>query len=333
MKPEALETAKGLGIVLVVLGHSLPPTLATWIFTFHMPFFFLLSGITLRPRSMRDFAAKKVNRLAIPYVSFLVLLNLVTILGFIKSILTGSYTTEKHQFYAGHFLTQIRGGSDLTGTLAVFWFPPCLAFSLLIAGGALKCSRLAALATTIVFLTLISAFAESIRELPSTLGLKSSFGAIPLILIGRTLYNDRWTYGRIISAAVVIIAAFICRIPLADLAFNMKYADFGTIWYSFPFAVAMSSVVLFIAGHLGDSQFSIPIRYLGRASMTIMYLHMFVLLTPVLYIVPREARIFLALLLPAAVHLGFERHPVSQRLFLGQVPSGDRRSVSMRGAV
>jgi polysaccharide biosynthesis protein PslL len=302
MKPEALKTAKGLGIVLV-------------------------------------------------------LLNLVPILGVIKSILTGSYTTEKHLFYAGHFLTQIRGGSDLTGTMAVFWFPPCLAFSLLIAGGALQHSRLAGFATSFVSLILISTFAERIRELPSTLGLKSSIGAIPLIIIGWMLNNDRWCrlpginfelrtagesngmnrdrwhHGLIISAAVVIIAAFICRVPLADLTFNMKYADFGTVWYSFPFAVIMSCVLLFIAGHLGNSQLSSPIRYLGRASMTIMYLHMFVLLTPVLNIVPAEARIFLALLLPAAVHLGFARHPVFQRLFLGQFPSADQRSVSVRGAI
>lgn len=40
------DAAKGLGVLLVGLGHSrlLPEWASAWIYSFHMPLFFLLSG-------------------------------------------------------------------------------------------------------------------------------------------------------------------------------------------------------------------------------------------------------------------------------------------------
>ena len=72
---EWVNSAKGLGIILVVLGHApIDDILRQYIFAFHMPLFFLLSGITfkggytdLRPV---DFARKKGRSLLIPYFTF-----------------------------------------------------------------------------------------------------------------------------------------------------------------------------------------------------------------------------------------------------------------------
>lgn len=44
-----LDTAKGLGMLLVVVGHTQPPeTIQTVIYSFHMPLFFFVSGILWR---------------------------------------------------------------------------------------------------------------------------------------------------------------------------------------------------------------------------------------------------------------------------------------------
>lgn len=37
---EWIDTAKGLGLLLVFIGHLKTPYLATWVYTFHMPLFF-----------------------------------------------------------------------------------------------------------------------------------------------------------------------------------------------------------------------------------------------------------------------------------------------------
>ena len=46
-----IDVAKGFTLFLVVFGHLLPlnTTLFRWIFSFHMPAFFFLSGMTFRP--------------------------------------------------------------------------------------------------------------------------------------------------------------------------------------------------------------------------------------------------------------------------------------------
>lgn len=67
-----LDTAKAIGIYLVILGHlSLPRNVMDVIYSFHMPLFFFLSGITFRNRdSFGSFLKKKARSLLIPYVFF-----------------------------------------------------------------------------------------------------------------------------------------------------------------------------------------------------------------------------------------------------------------------
>lgn len=64
-----LDTAKGLGLLCVIFGHLQVPYLSTWIYTFHMPLFFFLSGIVFSGEkySFREFLLRKIKTLVIPY--------------------------------------------------------------------------------------------------------------------------------------------------------------------------------------------------------------------------------------------------------------------------
>lgn len=44
-----LDMVKGIGIILVVIGHSTLPSdsVITWLASFHMPLFFIVSGMLL----------------------------------------------------------------------------------------------------------------------------------------------------------------------------------------------------------------------------------------------------------------------------------------------
>jgi len=72
-----IDNAKGIGIFLVVLGHVLPEQnlIATIIWTFHMPLFFFLSGLTARPWTASSFGSfsRSLKSLAVPYLFFSVL--------------------------------------------------------------------------------------------------------------------------------------------------------------------------------------------------------------------------------------------------------------------
>ncbi|WP_353939436.1 acyltransferase family protein [uncultured Bifidobacterium sp.] len=49
----ALDSLRGFGILLVVLGHaSRSVGLASWIFSFHMPLFFIISGMLFHEKTI-----------------------------------------------------------------------------------------------------------------------------------------------------------------------------------------------------------------------------------------------------------------------------------------
>lgn len=64
-----VDNLKGIGIMLVVWGHFYPPILIKkWIYSFHMPLFFFLSGYLRKQRSFKDTIAIKTKTLLIPYI-------------------------------------------------------------------------------------------------------------------------------------------------------------------------------------------------------------------------------------------------------------------------
>lgn len=73
---EWIDIAKGIGIFLMVIGHTgIPQYLSNWIYSFHMPMFFVLSGILYNHEKYKSFRAllkARLYSLCIPYLVFTV---------------------------------------------------------------------------------------------------------------------------------------------------------------------------------------------------------------------------------------------------------------------
>lgn len=71
---EWIDNLRGIVIILVVIGHlSIPLMLQTFIYSFHMPLFFFLSGYLFNKKtfnSMKEFATKKFHAILVPYFFF-----------------------------------------------------------------------------------------------------------------------------------------------------------------------------------------------------------------------------------------------------------------------
>ncbi len=69
-----IDNAKGIGIILVMLGHTyLDDKYVFWFISFHMALFFFLSGCTFYYTSdIKKFISRKCKSLLIPYVAFAV---------------------------------------------------------------------------------------------------------------------------------------------------------------------------------------------------------------------------------------------------------------------
>ena len=68
-----IDTARGIVILLMVLGHSsIPQSFSDWIFSFHMPFFFILSGVLTNfdNSTIKSFVCHKIKTLIFPFLLY-----------------------------------------------------------------------------------------------------------------------------------------------------------------------------------------------------------------------------------------------------------------------
>ena len=82
---QLVDLAKGLGMILVIIGHSgIPIKLQWWIWSFHMPLFFIISGFLYNHNlniSFIGILTKKTKSLLVPYLYFtLIILVLLSII-------------------------------------------------------------------------------------------------------------------------------------------------------------------------------------------------------------------------------------------------------------
>lgn len=74
-----IDVAKGLAILIVVLGHCAATTIGDHsrlfytIYAFHMPFWFFLSGMLYNSKDWQSFFSGKVKALLLPYLFFFIL--------------------------------------------------------------------------------------------------------------------------------------------------------------------------------------------------------------------------------------------------------------------
>ena len=98
---EYLDMVKGLAIILVVLGHIefISHPLRVWISSFHMPVFFIVSGILIRYKNEADqpllpLIAKKARQILIPYFWFSLLYFVIDIFNVLLQVLYESCLRE-----------------------------------------------------------------------------------------------------------------------------------------------------------------------------------------------------------------------------------------------
>ena len=115
-----LDAAKGIGIVFVVMGHiTAEPLLARFIFSFHMPLFFFLSGIACNFSRQEQFIQRRARSLLVPYFSF-------CLLSFLYWFILEHHFRPAAYSPASAFLNIFfaQGGKYIFNS--VMWFLPCL---------------------------------------------------------------------------------------------------------------------------------------------------------------------------------------------------------------
>lgn len=113
-----IDMAKGYGIIFVVLAHCGVGEFGRWIYTFHMPLFFLLSGYVFNSNcDFITFLKKKRKSMIIPY--FCLGIPMLLFSGLVHYV-NGDYTIRDYVFLFLRFVIQRR--------MWTLWFLACLFF-------------------------------------------------------------------------------------------------------------------------------------------------------------------------------------------------------------
>lgn len=128
-----VDITKGFLMILVVIGHypgELDFPLAKYIYWFHMPAFFILSGLFFKPvldkKDIKLTIHKRFMQLIVPYLFFLASITLVR---YGMEIFSGNRDLE---WYLNDLWTLAIGGRFIREAYGVFWFVTTLFFTYLL---------------------------------------------------------------------------------------------------------------------------------------------------------------------------------------------------------
>lgn len=127
-----LDTAKGIGMLCVILAHSGNDTVIRIISSFHMPLFFIISGYLISDKdSFGDYARKRTKQLMLPYLFTSVVICLCR-------LFTDVFLLPKDDWAArlvkniGSFLYGMAMNVYNFGYAGFIWFLPAMLTALLI---------------------------------------------------------------------------------------------------------------------------------------------------------------------------------------------------------
>lgn len=310
---EWIDVYKGIGIILVVVGHVCTGWFRDFIYTFHMPLFFFISGYLYRQVSFGLFFSKKFRQLLIPYAAFLVSLMAPYI---VYKLYIGDFTGVIELLRSA-----VLGGRWLTGWYSVFWFMTCLFFTQQIFNAVqLRCNSERVYLLVLISLAISYLNMYQYPELKVLLSLNTVFVAIPIFYLG-TLYQKKrielnWLWVVVVLAIITIIFSNY----RSEFDVDYKNAKYGFPIIALIMAVGMTAVIIFLSEALAKISLVREIlSYFGAASMTIFFCHQAIQIN-LKHLVGLESYavlIILTLLISAVAHYLFGRFSLTRQLFLG----------------
>jgi fucose 4-O-acetylase-like acetyltransferase len=287
-----VDVAKGIGILLVVLGHNVvfrenAHGLYETIYLFHMPLFFFLSGVTFRFTSWTDASRKRARALLVPYFT-------IGAIAVAIALQAGDLETV---------LAEIGGvvyGTGHTIRFVPLWFLPCLFLVSMTATGVLAVARasiapdrfeqwrtrlmwgLAVLGLAAGSLILsLGTFAQppfvDVKGRP--IGLPWGADLVPFVLavfvLGSLVSRTRWVRDCPMPLLVLAASAIaLGTIAASGASLDLNYRRMSDVFLVLAAMGAGIAVVLALSALISRVSWAARVfSYLGSASLVILMLH------------------------------------------------------------
>lgn len=277
----AIDVTKGIGILLVVFAHiNYTPVPLTYIYSFHMPLFFILSGFLFQKEKYKSFGQFLKNRfytLICPYLFFYAAALIIKIsMTFISDGLSGVLSTEILKAFIQMFLAWGPSGSPNNP----LWFVPCL-FCVEVMYFFIAKTRLWINVAICIVLTCLGWLMKSeylhIRGLRLLWNFDISLFSIGFYSLGNLLFKKLICLQQKLSKRkfLCVSAALICAVVLYPLSmYNGKISIGSGLYQNGVLLYATGTIgtlaVLFAATILENYRF---LQYLGKNTFAIMGTH------------------------------------------------------------
>jgi len=282
-----LDIAKGLTILLVIIGHSVGELLRDVIYSFHMPLFFVLSCVTYNLSTndeeyMKN-SEKAFSRLFLAAVGIYVFRTVISIIRDFTNIL--SFTFYEWKQYWANIINVFVGGSGLPITIGdtkiaaigIPWFLMALFFGRTLFDYLhLKLSN-KHFCISIALCSVIGVSIGRLQWLPFSFDI--ALAVQPLFMFGQWLKRydmENKAVKTFIVSAVIWSALFGFLDFVIDSYLNLACRKYP----SFPlcYACAIAGTMLVASFSQGVTKFKYlckPIKYLGKNSLIMLWVHSF----------------------------------------------------------
>lgn len=271
-----IDIAKGLAILIVLLGHLLSNDLLLKkaIYAFHMPIFFIVAGFFIPDKPFKEYAYRRISTLIIPYLIFAMLFGMLALKNFPPVL----YATNQSLLY-----------SNSNGML---WFLPCLFLALMFSyllKGIVKKNYL--FATIAIVASLILGFLLNSKCHDSSVKLFQRWGlpfAIDIVLMGTAFvitgylftYHKGLNWLKNCSKLRLMLISLLVFVSLFSIYYQtikgypqMATGDVGNWYVYYIVAVTASLGLLAISQLIASLGHNGWIIWLGKNSLTLFLVH------------------------------------------------------------
>ncbi len=288
-----IDVLKGMGILMVILGHASFHRYATYfVYLFHMPLFFIISGFLDRMKydSLGEMLKKKSARLLYPYIVFGILIIVYnTFMDEIRGITTeGKLKKRVIALLYGNMIFE-----DNSSYIGVLWFLVCLFFAGVFAYGLWylkKKSRLSMWMGILLLLIMghVTSYVKFQYEIRLPWCIDVAFVAAVFYLLG-TVYRKwekREQYETTFSGVVLFLIGILLGIlnmcymkvnNYLDIRVDMLRMNYGILPMFVLSAVAMTLGLMIILKKICKKHKFYILARLGKMSLLLMVVHVYIL--------------------------------------------------------
>lgn len=321
-----ISISKGFLICLVVCGHSQYIALSKYIYWFHMPAFIILSGYLFNNAySLTDLISKRSKRMLIPYFSF-ALLTLIT-------IQIQSYNLNEVPLYIENI---VKGGQHLGYWYGIYWYVTMIIITTITFAIMIKNIKSQLFITGAIIVMYVAAHLwianNDYKVCWSTDTVLIALFYFGLGYYGKSIINRINSIYGIVAMFIGVILIYCDRTGVIQYKLDMKSNVYNHLILDVLIPVVFTVVVISISKIIQSTYIGLLLNSIGKMSMTIMYLHLSAVIIMRSYFnVSEWMTIIVAITIPIAAHLIFERISLFNVLFLGKQHTirykGESRSV------